>query len=230
VLDRDQSLAAEVSEALRRFPPLQIGKDGTLQEWIIDYEESHPGHRHMSHMLGLYPLFQIVPENPELFEAARKTIERRLSSGGGHTGWSRAWIISFFARLQDGEEAWEHLQALIIKSTLSNLFDTHPPFQIDGNFGGTAGIAEMLLQSDGEMIRLLPSIPKDWAEGEVHGLCCRGGIVVSEKWSGGTLTEVSLVSDSKISQQLIYGDQSVRVDLLPGEALILDKDLNPAEQ
>jgi len=227
VLEEDLDIAIEVHNALERFPPLQIGRDGTIQEWIKDYKETEPGHRHMSHLLGLYPLFQIVPETPELYEAARKTIDKRLSSGGGHTGWSRAWVINFFARLQDGEKAWEHLQALITKSTLSNLFDTHPPFQIDGNFGGTAGIAEMLLQSDGETIRLLPAIPAEWTDGEVHGLCARGGTEVSEQWENGELTEVSLVSTTATSQTLIYRDVSRMVQLQPGEALNLDNKLNP---
>jgi alpha-L-fucosidase 2 len=227
VLEEDLDIAIEVYRALERFPPVQIGKDGTIQEWIKDYKETEPGHRHMSHLLGLYPLFQIVPETPELYEAAGKTIDKRLSSGGGHTGWSRAWVINFFARLQDGESAWEHLQALITKSTLSNLFDTHPPFQIDGNFGGTAGIAEMLLQSDGEVIRLLPAIPAEWTDGEVNGLCARGGIEVSEQWANGELTGVSLVSITATSQTLIYGDVSRTVELQAGEVLNLNSKLNP---
>jgi alpha-L-fucosidase 2 len=230
VLEEDLELAFEVHRALGRFPPIQIGSDGTIQEWIKDYRETEPGHRHMSHLLGLYPLFQIVPETPELYEAARKTIEKRLSSGGGHTGWSRAWVIIFFTRLQDGEKAWEHLQALMTKSTLSNLFDTHPPFQIDGNFGGTAGIAEMLLQSDGKTIRLLPAIPAEWTDGEVDGLFARGGIEVSEQWANGELTGVSLVSSTATSQKLIYRDNSRTVHLKPGEVLTLNKDLNQSIQ
>ncbi len=229
VLDRDQSLGIEIKEALKRFPPIRIGDDGTIQEWIKDYEEAEPGHRHMSHLLGLYPLFQVAPETPDLFAAARKTIEKRLSSGGGHTGWSRAWIINFFARLQDGETAWEHLQALMKKSTLSNLFDTHPPFQIDGNFGGTAGIAEMLLQSDGTRIRLLPAIPAEWTDGEVDGLCARGGIEVGEKWSRGELVEVTLESTSDTEQLLIYRDLTRTVQLKAGEVLTLNQDLKPLE-
>jgi alpha-L-fucosidase 2 len=225
VLELDQQLAGEIVEALKRFPPIQIGADGTIQEWIKDYEETEPGHRHMSHLLGLYPLFQIVPETPDLYEAARKTIEKRLSSGGGHTGWSRAWIVNFFARLQDGEVAWEHLQELMKKSTLRNLFDTHPPFQIDGNFGGTAGIAEMILQSDGARIRLLPAIPADWRNGEVDGLCARGGIEVGLKWSDGALTGVTLESASDTEQVLIYGNASKTVQLKAGEALTLNQEL-----
>lgn len=229
-LDRDQTLSTEIGEAILRFPPVRIGKDSTIQEWIEDYGETQVGHRHMSHLLGLYPLSQITPEMPDLYEAARKTIDKRLSAGGGHTGWSRAWIINFFARLQDGEKAWEHLQALLMKSTLTNLFDTHPPFQIDGNFGGTAGIAEMLLQSDGEIIRLLPAIPSEWQDGEVHGLCVRGGIEVSEKWSHGELTEVSLVSDYASRQMLIYNNKSSVIDLKPEEVLVLDGELNISDQ
>ena len=171
------------------------------------------------------PSSQIVPETPDLYEAARKTIEKRLSSGGGHTGWSRAWIISFFARLQDGEVAWEHLQELMKKSTLRNLFDTHPPFQIDGNFGGTAGIAEMILQSNGAMIRLLPAIPAEWKDGEVDGLCARGGIVVGLKWSHGALTEVTLQSASDTEQVLVYGNVSKTVQLKAGEVLTLNQNL-----
>jgi len=194
LLGVDAEFAARLKELETRLPPLQIGRSGNVQEWIKDYGEAEPGHRHMSHMLALYPLAQITPETPELFEAARRTIARRLEHGGGQTGWSRAWIVSFYARLLEGETAYRNLLALLRKSTLTNLFDTHPPFQIDGNFGGAAGIAEMLVQSHRGFIQVLPALPAAWADGRFRGLCARGGFELDAAWSGGRVVELRVRS------------------------------------
>jgi len=218
VLGIDKEFAARLMEANKRLPPVTINSKGVIQEWIKDYDEPEPGHRHMSHLLGLYPLAEFTESTPDLYKAAQATIERRLSFGGGHTGWSRAWIVNLFARLHNGEKAYENLLALQRKSTLPNLFDTHPPFQIDGNFGGSAGIAEMLIQSHDGMIRLLPAIPAAWPEGKVTGLCARGGFVVDMKWQNGSLLSAVISSRKGGHCKIAYKDSSQDLTLKPGES------------
>ena len=198
LLGVDEEFVAELEQILTRIPKLQVGERyGTIREWIEDFEEVEPQHRHISHLFGLHPSDQINESAPEIFEAAKRTIARRLAHGGGQTGWSRAWIINFYARLLDGDSAGEHLRQLMRQSTVDNLFDMHPPFQIDGNFGGSAGVAEMLLQShlgtfDERVISILPALPAAWKSGSFKGLCARGNFYVDAAWDNGKVTEVTV--------------------------------------
>lgn len=196
LLGEDDRLCDKLREMLPKLPKPTVGKYGQIMEWSEDYDEVEPGHRHISHLWGLYPSDQLSYERtPELMSAARVTLERRLQNGGGHTGWSRAWIINMWARLRDGEKAGENVAALLERSTYPNFFDMHPPFQIDGNFGGAAGIAEMLLQSQGGVITLLPALPSSWKNGRVRGFKARGCVFVDFDWKDGRLCRARYVSE-----------------------------------
>jgi alpha-L-fucosidase 2 len=226
VLGMDKEFIERLKDVQANLPQVKVSKKyNTVQEWIEDYDESEPGHRHISPLFGLYPGTSITKEDTIMFRAANTTIERRLSSGGGHTGWSRAWIINFYARLLNGDKAYEHLTLLLKKSTLNNLFDNHPPFQIDGNFGGTAGIAEMLLQSQSNSIDLLPALPTAWKNGNVAGLKARGNFEVSMQWIDNKLSKATVKSSDDKECIVNYGTQTVKFKMKKGQVLVLNGEL-----
>lgn len=201
ILGMQNGKTERTKELLEGLAPLRIGKHGQLMEWREDYEEQEPGHRHISQLYALHPSHRITPEKtPLLAQAAQKTLERRLSYGGGHTGWSCAWIINFYARLRDGGKALENLYKLWKQSTFPNLMDNHPRgdgyvFQIDGNFGATAAILEMLVQCDGETVFLLPALPAEWTNGEISGVSLPYGGKLSMTWENAKVTNYRIVPE-----------------------------------
>lgn len=228
ILDIDAEFAMKMLELRSRLPEPEVGKYGQIMEWAEDYDEVEPGHRHISQLFALYPADIIsFHRTPELAKAARATLDRRLSYGGGHTGWSRAWIINMWARLFDGEKVGENVTALLSNSTSINMFDMHPPFQIDGNFGGGAGIAEALLQSHSGEICFIPALPKEWESGSVKGMKARGGFEVSFSWAGGKMQTAEIKSLCGNSCT-VYSDAPIEIykDEKPVPNVVFQKDNN----
>jgi alpha-L-fucosidase 2 len=231
ILKQDENLRSLWRKTLQRLPPLQIGKHGQLQEWIEDLDDPQDTHRHVSHLFNLHPGTQISPRGtPSLAAAARRSLELR---GDGSTGWSKAWKILFWARLGDGERAHHILQGLLTPApaddgnyehggTYPNLFDAHPPFQIDGNFGGTAGIAEMLLQSHTGELHILPALPHCWRTGQVSGLKARGGFTVDLHWRDGRLIEARVQAARSATCAIRYQDRTITCHVPAADGVNLD--------
>jgi alpha-L-fucosidase 2 len=240
VLGVDSDFAEELDKTSQRIAPNKIGQHGQLQEWLEDVDDPQNRHRHVSHLWGLFPGEEITPETPKFFDAAKKSLEMR---GDGGTGWSLAWKINLWARLRDGDHAYKILDNLLTLTgspkakhngggVYPNLFDAHPPFQIDGNFGATSGMCEMLVQShlkneEGTtIIDLLPALPSVWPIGKVTGLRNRGGFVVDLDWSDGKLTGCKLHSTLGQPVAVRYDGQEVKLELPADKEISLDADLN----
>lgn len=219
VLQVDETARKQWQTVLLHLPPYRIGRYGQLQEWSEDIDDPNDHHRHVNHLFGLHPGHTITPSTtPALAKAARVVLEHR---GDGATGWSMGWKINQWARLHDGNHAYLLVRNLLKDGTLNNLWDTHPPFQIDGNLGGTAGITEMLLQSHAGFIDVLPALPDSWKQGEVRGLCARGGFEVGLKWQQGMLQSVVLKSLAGEPCTLNYRGKTLRFVTKKGQTYVV---------
>jgi len=213
ILNKDEEYKIQIKEAFNNLKESVIGSDGRIMEWDKEFTEVDPGHRHISHVYGVYPGFQFQ-NNQKYLDAAKVTLNKRLESGGGHTGWSRAWIINLWARLKCGDKVWENMNALIENSTLTNLFDNHPPFQLDGNIGGASGILEMIVQSSSSAIHLLPALPNEVSRGEIKGLHVRGGFILDFRWKDCEINSLSVKSISGNKLKVILPDDLILCDMV----------------
>ncbi|HEY4198099.1 MAG TPA: glycoside hydrolase family 95 protein, partial [Mucilaginibacter sp.] len=229
VLGVDSKFRDTLRDQYSKIAPDKIGRYGQLQEWMQDKDDTADTHRHVSHMWGVYPGTDITWNTPELMKAAKQSLIYRGDEG---TGWSIAWKVNLWARLKEGDHAMKLFDMLLSPADVSsgkekggvyhNLFDAHPPFQIDGNFGGAAGLAEMLLQSQGDAIELLPALPSALPNGEVEGICARGGFELDYSWDKGVLKEVKVLSKAGGVCKLRYHDKTVTVNTKKGETYQFD--------
>ncbi|SHE65773.1 alpha-L-fucosidase 2 [Mariniphaga anaerophila] len=218
ILGVQNEFTGQVINARERLAGSKVGSDGRLMEWPEEFPETEPGHRHISHLFALHPGAQINrKDTPELMKAARKSLDYRIANGGGYTGWSAAWLISQYARLNDGEMAKQSLNTVLAKSISNNLFGQHPPFQMDANFGATAGIAEMLIQSHAGAIHLLPAIPNEWSSGEVKGLVARNGFEIDMAWENNELTKAVVYSKYGAECKINYKGKTLDFNIKKGE-------------
>ena len=231
VLGLDKDFRRKAGGALSRLLPYRVGQNGNLQEWFHDWSDEDPQHRHQSHLFGLYPGHHLsVDETPELAKACARTLEIK---GDNTTGWSTGWRVNLYARLKDGEGAY-HIYRRLLRyvtpdgykgkdarrggGTYPNLLDAHSPFQIDGNFGGCAGVIEMLMQSSATSITLLPALPAQWKDGSVQGICARGGFVVDMDWKDGRVTRLHITSRKGGKTRIFFNGQSKKISLKANES------------
>jgi alpha-L-fucosidase 2 len=225
ILDVDEDVRAKMEATVKRLPPTKTGKYGQITEWLQDWDDPSNKNRHISHLYGLFPSAQITPEEtPDLIKGAAVTLEQR---GDDATGWSLAWKINFWARMHDGDHAYRMIRMLLTPSkTYNNLFDAHPPFQIDGNFGAVSGVNEMLMQSHNNRINLLPALPSQWKDGSVKGIRARGGFEIdSMAWKGGKLTYVAIKSLVGSTLNVVSGTNKFSTSTVAGKVYEFDGNL-----